>query len=90
MKIFICLPVLGDGGSKFSISYEEWPWFDYPPYVMGGAILMSGTAVRPLLAAAQTLPFVPFEDVYLTGLCSLRAGVQLWTSERYARAMNRH
>jgi len=49
---------------------------------MGAGIVMSGNSITSLLAAAQTTPFMPFDDVYLTGLCSSKAGVQLFTSER--------
>lgn len=50
---------------------------------MGASILISGSAIEPLLAAAQTIPFLPFDDVYLTGLCSSKAGVQLFASDRF-------
>ena len=53
---------------------------------MGGAYVVSRAAMRPLLAAAQTTPFLPFEDVYVSGLCAFRAGVSLQTPERYLQS----
>lgn len=59
-----------------------WPWSNYPPYITGGAYLMDKTAVAPLLAAAQTIPYLHIEDIYLSGLCARKAGVELLVSYR--------
>lgn len=49
---------------------------------MGGAYVLSRAAIKPLLAAAQTTPYFPFEDVYISGLCAQKANVTLETPER--------
>lgn len=57
------------------MSYEEYPWKNYPVFFLGPAILVPGRLIRPLLAAIQTIPYYRIDDVYLTGLCAERAGV---------------
>lgn len=58
------------------MAYTDWPWNQYPEYVNGPAYLLHGSAVLPLLAACQTTPMMPFEDIYITGLCAERASVK--------------
>nr|CAH0102546.1 unnamed protein product [Daphnia galeata] len=52
-----------DPGKNY-ISFENWPWTWYPPFILGGAILIPGRAIKPLKAASQTIPYFPFEDVF--------------------------
>ncbi|XP_045032181.1 lactosylceramide 1,3-N-acetyl-beta-D-glucosaminyltransferase-like [Daphnia magna] len=61
---------------KWQISYAEWPWNEYPPYILGAISLTSGSSIHPLLAACQTTPMLPFEDVYFFGLCAEKAGIK--------------
>lgn len=74
-----------DDSKKWAISYEAWPWIEYPTFIRGAAVLMASKAIRPLLAAFQTTPFIPFDDVYLTGLAAKKAGVPLFDMEWYER-----
>ncbi|XP_046449164.1 lactosylceramide 1,3-N-acetyl-beta-D-glucosaminyltransferase A-like [Daphnia pulex] len=66
---------------KFAVSVDDWPWKNYPPYSMGAFLLMSGCVIQPLLAAAQTTPYFPFEDTYI-GLCADKARVKMRFSPR--------
>ncbi len=43
---------------------------------------MSGKTIFPLLAAAQTTPYIPFDDTYLTGLCTGKAGIKVLHSDQ--------
>ena len=63
--------------SQYDITFDEWPWKEYPQYLTGGAYLLSHGAIVPLLAAIQTTPFMPFEDIYITGICSEKANVEI-------------
>ncbi len=72
-------------GGKWEMSYEQWPWNQYHPFLMGGAVLMPQSTIVPLLAAFQTTPLVPFEDVYLSGMCSEKAGIKLYFSSNTFR-----
>ena len=68
---------------KWGYSDEMWPWSRLPKYLDGPCYLISGSAVGPLLAAAQTTPYFISEDVYLFGLCSRKVGVLIRSSTRY-------
>jgi hypothetical protein len=63
--------------SKYYIPLEEYPWRHYPNYVQGPAYFIHASVVISLLAASQTIPFNPFEDVFLAGMCRERAGVKM-------------
>jgi hypothetical protein len=64
--LFVCLFCK----DKWQLSLKEWPWKALPYYAMGSGYLIAGTAIHPLLAAAQVVPFHKFEDVYVTSLCA--------------------
>ncbi|XP_057368455.1 uncharacterized protein LOC130689535 [Daphnia carinata] len=49
-------------------------------YYYGPAIIMPGSTIRPLLAAFQTTPFMPFDDVYYSGICTEKAGIKIHVS----------
>ena len=61
------------------MTYEQWPWKDYPHYVQGSAFLISGSAIYPLLAAAQVTPYLwpngSAEDVYISGILTEIANI---------------
>ena len=50
------------------MTYEDWPWNSYPPYFLGPAVLFPGIVIVPLLAAFQTTPMMPIDDIYYTGI----------------------
>jgi hypothetical protein len=79
-KINIIVTIFIEG--KWEISLENWPWKKYPIYVSGGAVIISGSAISSLLAAAQTTPYFPFDDTYLSGLCTGKAGIKVRCSPR--------
>jgi hypothetical protein len=59
------------------MSVEEWPWKQYPPHILGDMlVLMTGNSIRPLLAACQTTPLMPVENVYFYGICGKKAGIE--------------
>ena len=55
-----------------------------PKYAMGSGYLIAGSAVHPLLAAAQVVPFPQpngaYEDLYVTSLCAEIANVTFRSS----------
>lgn len=68
-----------------SMSYEAWPWLTYPNFLVGSCIVLSGSAIAPLLAGFQVTPYIPFDDVYLTGLVTRRvnSSIRVLSSEKY-------
>jgi hypothetical protein len=43
---------------------------------------MPGITIGHLLAASQTTPYLPFDDTFLTGLCTAKVGIKVRISER--------
>jgi hypothetical protein len=84
-KLFCYIFVKLEG--KWSISFEDWPWNSYPPSYQGSVVLFPTNVIFPMLAAMQTTPLVPFEDVYYTGLCREKAGIKihLYTNSTISR-----
>lgn len=70
-----------DDGSKWKISFDEWPWESYPPYFSGGSVLIPGRTIGPLLAAAEVTPYLWIDDIYLSGLLAEKANISLRSSE---------
>ena len=70
---------------KWKMSYHDWPWKNYPPYFLGPAVLFPGSVIVPLLAAFQTTPMMPIDDIYYTGICTEKAGVKLYFSSNSTR-----
>ena len=50
------------------MSCHDWPWKNYPPNFLGPAVLFPGIVIVPLLAAFQTTPMMPSDDIYYTGI----------------------
>ena len=73
IRIFFKFNVVG----KWTISFEEWPWTNYPSYFFGPAIVLPQSTITPLFAASQTIPLMPIDDVYLTGICTEKAKIKL-------------
>ena len=67
------------------LTYDQWPLEDFPPFLHGSSYLLSGTAIGPLLAAAQVTPFAqPNEDIYVTGILTQIANVTIqYIHDRY-------
>lgn len=68
-------------GVAWSMNYETWPWKDMPPHLRSGGLLITGKAIGPMLAAYQTIPFLPYSELYSNGLVPLKAGVELHTND---------
>ena len=66
----------------WKISYEHWPWKAYPDYPTGIISLITGSSIGSLLAAAQTVPFIRFDDAYLLGLCAEKAKIKVVSDTR--------
>lgn len=60
--------------SKWYISKTQYPYNKYPPFITGGAILMSHKTVRHLYMAAHFAPAFKFDDVYL-GMLAYKVGI---------------
>ena len=57
---------------KFYLSRSVYPDERYPPYLQGSAYVFTGSLLSPLYSCAldPRTPLIPFEDVFITGLCT--------------------
>jgi hypothetical protein len=76
------LNILIIDSGKWPSSFENWPWFLLPLYLQGAGIVISGSAVHPLLGAMQTTPYYIWDDIYLIGLCAVKARLHIRISDR--------
>lgn len=75
---------------KWSIPYDVFPFYYYPPYESGAAYVISGDLVEPLFTSSQFVPSIFIDDVYITGILAevLQArhvkiyGFSYWNSKR--------
>lgn len=47
--------------------------------------MIHGSAILTLLAAGQTTPMTPFEDLYVTGICAEKSGLHIYVSTNSTR-----
>ncbi|XP_013414876.1 beta-1,3-galactosyltransferase 5 [Lingula anatina] len=55
-------------GGRWGVSRTDFPFSTFPPYLMGGAYVMSSDVSRTLLASAKHVSLIPIEDVFITGI----------------------
>ncbi|XP_055935986.1 N-acetyllactosaminide beta-1,3-N-acetylglucosaminyltransferase 3-like [Argiope bruennichi] len=56
---------------KYYVSEDDYPDKEYPPYASGAAYVTTGPTATELFHAAKNVkPFLPMEDVFVTGLCA--------------------
>ena len=74
----------------WAVTHDQYPLSKYPPYMSGASYVISGNIVRKLLLVSQYMPFLPIEDVFITGVlphiigapCVSRKGFTCWTEHR--------
>ncbi|KAH6941365.1 hypothetical protein HPB50_017104 [Hyalomma asiaticum] len=75
--------------AKWYVPKWMYPNETYPDYVNGPAYLISGDSVPLLLGTASTVPYFFIEDVYITGMVAVKAGVRLENDSGYASSRKR-
>ncbi|XP_046445688.1 lactosylceramide 1,3-N-acetyl-beta-D-glucosaminyltransferase A-like [Daphnia pulex] len=69
------------GSIRYYNSFEEYPWSNYPDNGLSGpAYFMHTSVVIPILAASQTIPFHPSDEIFLTGMCTEKASLKIRNS----------
>lgn len=53
---------------KWTVSENEYPMSQYPPYMSGNSYVISGAVAPRLLFTSQRLPYLPIEDAFITGI----------------------
>ncbi|GFO32621.1 beta-1,3-galactosyltransferase 1 [Plakobranchus ocellatus] len=62
---------------KWFVSHEEYPFRYYPPWCKGYGVFMTTDVVRKLYRASSDIRNFWIDDVYVTGILALRAGIQV-------------
>ena len=71
-------------GNKWSISHNEFGDTFFPPYLNGAATYaLTISAAIKVKDIAPSMPFLRFEDVFISGLCVRAAGIILVNDERF-------
>ncbi|XP_050410722.1 beta-1,3-galactosyltransferase 5 [Patella vulgata] len=60
---------------KYRVSNTVYPFVYYPPHVKGNAYFMPTTFMMRLLNVSEYMPYLNMEDVHITGVLALAAGV---------------
>lgn len=62
---------------RWNVRTEVYPFDYYPNYAQGNAYVIPGALVPLFYNASLYLPFLPIEDVFITGFLSLSTGTEL-------------
>ncbi|XP_015917087.2 beta-1,3-galactosyltransferase 1 [Parasteatoda tepidariorum] len=65
-----------DRSSKYYVPESFFPDQYYPPYLSGTGYVFSGDTVSGLYRASLEVEFFHLEDVFITGVCASRIGLQ--------------
>lgn len=72
-----CFTVMPDrrASSKFFVPRSMYPDRYYPTYCSGPGYVMSRLAAARILSMSADVAFLPMEDVFVTGMCRVTAGI---------------
>ena len=72
-----CFTVMPDRreSSKFFVPHSMYPDRYYPTYCSGPGYVMSRLAAARILSVSADVAFLPMEDVFVTGMCRVMAGI---------------
>jgi len=62
---------------KWEVRTNEYPLSWYPKYVAGNSYVISGNIVPRMCMIAEYLPYMPIEDVFITGILAKVISTQL-------------
>ncbi|XP_041368253.1 beta-1,3-galactosyltransferase 5-like [Gigantopelta aegis] len=63
--------------SKWHVSFEEYPFRQYPSYTSGGGYVMPVSLARVLFNQSHYFPHIPIEDVFITGVLRRSLGFRI-------------
>ena len=61
---------------QWRVDAEQLPDEYYPPYCAGCAYLLRTEAARTIMSSFHTVPILPIEDVYVTGMVAKKTGLR--------------
>lgn len=62
---------------KYYVPEKEFPGAMFPDYVAGACYVMSQKVVSKLFKVSHYIPYLRIEDVFITGVCRVAAGLEL-------------
>lgn len=68
--------------SKYAITYDEYPYYFYPPYVVGGTLLTNYRTLRRIVKGMFSTKIITMEDCYL-GMIAYRMSIRVEHSARF-------
>ena len=78
-------PPIRNRTSKWYVSRTEYGGEEYPRYVEGGCgYAMTTTAARAIRQVSHVTPLMSMEDVYVTGICAIKARIPVLGDERFS------
>ena len=60
---------------RWGVTLREFPFHTYPVYMSGTGYALSRDAAEKVLGAARSVPLIPVEDAFVTGVLAQVAGV---------------
>ena len=73
-----------DKFSKFFVSFEEYEYNKFPPFINAGSYVMSNKAMRKLYLTSHFVKLFRFDDVYL-GILAQKCGIKPYHSKYFWR-----
>ncbi|XP_013414866.1 beta-1,3-galactosyltransferase 1 [Lingula anatina] len=73
--------VLRDG--KWLVTRDQYPFSEFPPYIAGGAYIMSLDVAETLFEAAKRVPLLPIEDAFITGILAKITGITIFSDGQF-------
>ena len=68
---FVCfVPPVRDKSSKFFVTFEEYEYNMFPPFINAGAYVISSKTIRKLYLASHFVKMFRFDDVFVFTKCS--------------------
>ena len=82
---FVCVvPPVRDKSSKFFLTFEEYEYNLFPPFINAGAYVISNKTMRKLYLASKFVKIFRFDDVYL-GILVKKCNIKPFHSKRFWR-----
>ena len=82
---FVCfVPPVRDKSSKFFITFEEYQYNMFPPFINAGAYVISNKTMKKLFLASHFVKLFRFDDVYM-GILVKKCGITPFHSKRFWR-----
>ena len=63
---------------KHEVTFSDYPFLLYPPYMRGAGYVLSGDIIGLLFRTSEYVPLIPIDDVYVTGILARILNINLY------------